>query len=478
MSKILKSNLLFIGSLSLMASSIISAFYVGDVGVKQRPFTMVEIKWCPETANKNRVNEIESQLALDDKFCRNKTTMLKETFERLESESKYPLPRPAFQIKEIPASTPTKNWYLYSAILGGLSILTYGLKKSYDESIEYDLLEAEKSRIFSLGNPERRKRYILNEYDAMLSESERFSMGLETPETYEQKLLKQSEVQDLTHLMQIAELEMIASDLKAKTAKNKSEILKHEKSKSLPESTDKKAELIAKLKEVGGEFQPLWELIETVKPLWIYGGMGSGKSTIAAAIAFCRVHLLDHTLECIIDAHYGANCENAWLGLKPKNVACLGENFSYMPIGVYAEKLANLCLGRANKPLKENKKNILTGIFDEITNLSKVEEIAEPIGKLLRATNSDTRKAQFGFIGLAHGDTNETTGGVTGLSKTRGENSIKVHRYTNNKGETPMPNIDVIGLVGKDGKQVSITFDLPDWFQIPQLAKMLGVDID
>ncbi|MFM6133430.1 MAG: hypothetical protein ACKPCP_04545, partial [Sphaerospermopsis kisseleviana] len=65
----------------------------------------------------------------------------------------------------------------------------------------------------------------------------------------------------------------------------------------------------------------LWTIISSLKPLWLIGNQGSGKTYTASAISLVRKYCLDSPIEYLIDRHATGDNAEVWRFLAPKNIA-------------------------------------------------------------------------------------------------------------------------------------------------------------
>ncbi|MFM6151706.1 MAG: hypothetical protein ACKPE3_01715, partial [Sphaerospermopsis kisseleviana] len=74
----------------------------------------------------------------------------------------------------------------------------------------------------------------------------------------------------------------------------------------------------------------LWTIISSLKPLWLIGNQGSGKTYTASAISLVRKYCLDSPIEYLIDRHATGDNAEVWRFLAPKNIAEIEEDISSM----------------------------------------------------------------------------------------------------------------------------------------------------
>ena len=281
---------------------------------------------------------------------------------------------------------------------------------------------------------------------------------------------KQEQLNELSFELQIAELSKQIASLQLETVKDNKEIKKIEgqQIKQLPGTTDVKQQRIDKMREQLKAHEDGWliKLIEFRKPLWILGGQGAGKSTLASCLILLRYFMLDCPLEMIIDAHAQVNRLEAWLPLVEifgDSLEIVGDGNDYMAI---ADAFNRSVQRWSEKMPKFKKKEIGKSqmLVDEFSNLSDKPECQDEAGQFSKHSLSDPRKAGEYVICLAHYGTLTATGNKGGTAKARNTQTIQVERKSAN-GETPLPNVTVNGLPDANGNMVEFEASIPDWFR-------------
>ena len=250
------------------------------------------------------------------------------------------------------------------------------------------------------------------------------------------------------------------TELDKETAKNQLEVLEtHKKIEKLKgnvstENTPK-SDLINALKSHEGGW--LWDIINSLKPLWIIGNQGSGKTYTAAAIALVRKYCLCAPIYYLIDRHATGDNAEAWKYLKPSNTAEEETDIET------ALEQSILYWGQRIKGKPNDKSQI---IIDEFTNLRGL--LGEGVDTFFKLSLSDTRKAKCYLLGITHNDTNSSF--ASGTSDTRKAGMILIQKFSAN-GETPLPRVVVrYGLVDDAGNNLEdIEKSLPSWFHPQQI---------
>jgi hypothetical protein len=211
-----------------------------------------------------------------------------------------------------------------------------------------------------------------------------------------------------------------------------------------------KQSLIEALK--GHEDGYLWTIISSLKPLWLIGNQGSGKTYTSAAIALIRKYCLDAPIYYLIDRHATGDNADVWKFLQSQNVAQSEED-----IATAMADCGQYWLDRI-KSKPTDKTQILV---DEYTNLrGLVGDVADTFFKL---SLTDTRKAKNYLLGITHNATNSSF--PEGTKDTRKAGMILIEKFSAN-GETPLPRIVVrYGLVDDNGNSLEdVQKTLPSWF--------------
>ena len=210
-----------------------------------------------------------------------------------------------------------------------------------------------------------------------------------------------------------------------------------------------KNDLINALKAHEGGW--LWDIINSLKPLWLIGNQGSGKTYTASAIALIRKYCLFAPIHYLIDRHATGDNSEAWQYLKANHTAeSEGDIASALEESI-------LYWGDRIKSKPTDKTQI---IVDEFTNLRGL--IGEGVDIFFKLSLSDTRKAKCYLLGITHNDTNSSF--AEGTKDTRRAGMILIQKFSAN-GETPLPRVVIRhGLVDADGNNLEdVEKTLPGW---------------
>ncbi|MFM6611488.1 MAG: hypothetical protein ACKPJQ_19070 [Dolichospermum sp.] len=322
-------------------------------------------------------------------------------------------------------------------------------------AVENDLLEQNHLDLFSFSQQNQ-------------SEITKQIISRQTQETIQQ-LKSDGEIQ-LDHLngqlqgqLSLKSHQLQLSEIEKETAKNNLETLETQKKieklsgKSIKDDQPKllpneelKHILIDALKNHEDGY--LWDIIINRKPLWIIGGMGSGKTWTSCTFSLLRKYLLDADIEYLIDRHYNGDNADIWQYLKAKNIA---ENENEI-ISTF-EELAQYWMSR----IKSKPTNFTQTVVDEFTHLRTLTgDVADTIFKLHL---SDCRKAKNLFVGVTHQDTNESF--APGSAAMRKAGIILLQKFSKD-GEKPLDRVVVkYGLNNSNGDELEdIEKTLPNWF--------------
>jgi hypothetical protein len=246
-----------------------------------------------------------------------------------------------------------------------------------------------------------------------------------------------------SHQLQVSELDKETAKNELETAEIKRKLDKLNKpvqdAKQPSANEELKTVLIDALKQYEDGY--LWKIISSLKPLWLIGNQGSGKTYTAGALALIRKYCLDAPIYYTLDRHYTGENSKVWQYLESQNVAQSEDE-----IAAAMADCGQYWLDRI-KAKPTNKTQI---IVDEYTNLrGLVGEVADTFFKL---SLTDTRKAKNYLLGITHNATNSSFPERT--KDTRKAGMILIEKFSAN-GETPLPRIVVrYGLVDDNGNSL------------------------
>jgi hypothetical protein len=267
----------------------------------------------------------------------------------------------------------------------------------------------------------------------------------------------QGEVALKSHELNLSELDKQIVDNRLAAAKLIKELEKVKNSKqdsktSTQASPDEqlKNTLIDALKNHEDGY--LWKIINSLKPLWLIGNQGSGKTYTATAIALIRKYCLDAPIYQLIDRHATGDNADVW-----KLLEATSSSESESEISQAFDDCCERWLTRIKqKPITKQQV-----IVDEFTNLKSL--CGESAITFFKMSLTDTRKAKEYLLGITHNATNESF--PDGTASARKSGTVLLEKFSAN-GETPLKRVVVrYGLVDDQGNNLDdVEKTLPDWF--------------
>ncbi|MEH1808407.1 hypothetical protein [Nostoc sp.] len=475
-------NLLsFASGLSIFAALSFAYYY----GQSKQPYHYKMVKFCPETANikpKKHYKPFEkSQALLDGKYCKYNYKLLAEVWEEKLLNDPVPISLGSLQVSDIYPTSNTSLYLLLAPFLAFASYLLWDSKCKLDSDESYQELEAYKVKIKQEGLIARTDRSLkvaeiqrIQDYhqsdinrradskliqDGFLSIDEMKKRGDRLSEIEQQQFnntLLQYKVADTLGEKQMAENLRDAREANSKftQAPKVEEVGKDAKFK----------QLIENIKQHEGGW--LWDVMASTKPIWLVGGQGSGKSSLAAAIVLCRYHLLGQKLELICDAHGHKNRIKAWKHLIPLECDLVGERNDY-------EAIAQGMIEAIARWSDRTENDVaVQSLWDELTQLSMQPECESEVKKFIRHSLTDVRKANEFLICIAHAFTNAATGNAEGFKELRDQETIQIKRKSKN-GRQPLPHAELSGIYDDGGELIlEQKVTIPDWFYPDKLVEI------
>ena len=440
------------------------------MGETVRPYDMVGVKFCPKTANVRKKNYEQAQRKLDNKYCQYEHKMLSEVWDKKQYSSIKPLPENSFIIRDIPGEKTIYWWYLVSIASVGGGVLAWAKKCEKIELAAHYELEGYKTQIKVFGVNSREERdfktdTVRNQWVGM-----RLETGLISQDAVNERYKKQSEVQDATHAAALKQFDAGNSEMDKTIAENLRDAAKADSERAKLQGKNgnpldtpttqnvdelRMAELTEALK--AHEDGWLWDLVNSVKPIFLIGDMGSAKTSMAVSLGLIRENL-GHKVHRIADKHLSGENSDKWNLLKPE--ARHDNNSSIL------EALQDQ-IERRSERIAQRPSSKEQFILDEFTQLAKIsKEAKELIPLFVTSTYSDTRKAKELFIGVTHSFTNASFGDGVFELRQRG---WLIEKFSVN-GETPIPRVVIrTGLKDLNGNNLEdVEKTLPSWFR-PEL---------
>lgn len=453
-----------LGGLAVAGLSIgmCAAWYLGDTA---RPFDMVGVKFCPQTANVRKNNYMKSQQKLDDKYCQYEYKMLKEVWEDKQFEARKPLPENSFILRDIPASEVTYWWYLLSISSVGVGTLCWAKKCEKQEVAAHFELEGYKTQIKSYGVNSREERNFKSESIQRNWNNARVESGMVSVDAINDQVERQSQVTDATHKAAIKQIDAGNAEMDKAIAENLRDASKADKERrkiegnndsSATANSSSDEQLIKQLIDELKNWEDgwIWTLVESVKPIFLIGDMGSAKTSMAVSLGLIR-EALGHRIQRIADKHLTGENSDKWNLLRAE---CRHDNNSSI-LEAIEDQIERRSERIAQRPSEKEQ-----FILDEFTQLAKIsKEAKELIPLFVTSTYSDTRKAKELFIGVTHSFTNASFGDGVYELRQRG---WLIEKFSVD-GEKPIPRVVIrIGLKDKDGNNlIDEERTLPSWFR-------------
>ncbi|MFK0735707.1 MAG: hypothetical protein ACIWVG_32020 [Gloeotrichia echinulata HAB0833] len=374
-------------------------------------------------------------------------------------------------VKNIPATNPDIPKYSL-AVLGLIIYARYnqGLKVSTLQNNYSSELEAFSTKVYEdwvHGFNERKVIFKKQEFQAEREIALEINKLRGKGElTHLQEVLKRSntinEAKFDLVLEEIAAKKSEFSKLKAENLRDAAKADK-EMNKTLGKGNDignnttaesKNKELINQLVNALKEHEEgwLWTVVDAIKPIWLVGDMGTGKTNTSVAIGLIRKYCLDIPVFRIADRHLNGENSEVWnlleAQLKADNDLAILE-----AIQDAIERRDD----RINSKVEEPEQFLL----DEFTQLAKLDK--ESVERFVASTFSDTRKAKEYFIGVTHNLTNAAFGDGTAEMR-KGAFYLQKFTLDNKK---PLPRILIkTGLKDDLGNNLEdVEKTLPAWFR-------------
>lgn len=255
------------------------------------------------------------------------------------------------------------------------------------------------------------------------------------------------------HELTISEMEKQIAENELSTAETKKKLEKVSKPAGNGSATQATSSLVNAIKN--HEDGWLWTVIKAVKPLWIIGEQGTGKTNTAVAIGLIRKYCLGVPVFRIADRHLNGANSKVWALLEAQNKADNDSAIIEVLQDTYERRLERISQDLDDKQAEQF-------LLDEFTHLRDIADIT--VGKFVKSTFSDTRKAKERFIGVTHLGTNEAFGERTAAMRKAG--SILIEKFTAD-GEKPLARVMVKhGLVDSQGNKLEdVEHTLPSWFE-------------
>jgi hypothetical protein len=460
----LKRNLLELVAAGVFGVSAIAGFAATQ---SRQAYDLTQIQFCPVSKTQ------KGQLYLDKTYCNHPRYVLSEEWRRYGGyDSVIPYKGNAIQwVRDLPTDNP---WQLEAnaiAVIGLWGVAgCFTARSQRLKRKDYELSEAEKTDGYTTWLSSAHRREVKQHSNQL--HTERLKDGLTAMDMEERKTLGliDEENENASSRIQFEDFikaravshsvqdKAIAENLLAKAKADKERAKTEGKFKDAiapddcNQSVDQRRanELIQALKNHEDGY--LWKIINSLKPLWLIGNQGSGKTYTATAIALIRKFCLDAPIHQLIDRHATGDNASVWKLLEAASLAESSDEIS---------TAFDDCCERWLIRIKQKPTTKQQVIVDEFTNLKSL--CGESAIAFFKMSLTDTRKAKEYLLGITHNATNESF--PDGTASARKSGTVLLEKFSAN-GETPLKRVVVrYGLVDEQGNNLDdVEKTLPDWF--------------
>ncbi|NJL77690.1 MAG: hypothetical protein HC917_00405 [Richelia sp. SM2_1_7] len=464
------------GALTVFGVSVAlsSALFLGQ---SDRPFTLVAVRFCPQTINNGQKyvkSYQDSQAELNSKFCRYEHKLLKEVWDSKQFESSLPIPETSIKLRTIPAINSNIGWFLVAPVSFGLAYLSWAKKSERDEFASHFELENFKTQVKLTGVSVRNERDFKGTSINSSWDSQRVANGFLSVDAVQDRLRRQTELQDKTHELALKQFATAQSQEDKLTSENQRDKHKADKesheiralvnqTQSAIQQTEKKAELLQTLKNYEGGW--LHDMVIGRMPIVIYGKQGAYKSYTAACLALLKAYFQDAKLVSICDPHAHQNQDESWRYLIPMEPEVYGAHEDWEE---YAQGINDAFDRWSDRTLKDSP---IISIWDELTTMGvKLPGLAP---ELMPKIISAPRKANDNTICITHSLTNAGLGGVAGMSEAIKEGTLRL-KLKANALQQPLFKGVLSGWVDGEGSEIDeLPVTLPEWFRDAEIYQLI-----
>lgn len=258
---------------------------------------------------------------------------------------------------------------------------------------------------------ENQKEHITDLQDRAHADMMRLEMGEGEVLSLQDEGKKRRELVELAHLLKAAKTKALTAEELEKEAKHLLERHKYQKKLSDPWEEEESVPLKKQLQEHEGGW--IWDIVNSTKPLIIYGESGSYKSYFACCITLLKHHFLNAQLISIADPQWHQNREKAWKELIKLEPREYGEYSNWND----DEDSSYLCaINDLLQRCKERKEEDtpLISIWDELTKLGQYLPNESKV--FMPEVISSPRKANEHVILITHNVNQSGLGNVEKMS--------------------------------------------------------------
>lgn len=437
-------------------------------------------EYVPGTQN-YRTKKVKVLIPYKEKYCQGSKLYIGVSWRIAEKIDANPELRKIHFKHKLPAKRPLSGWltltgaglYLVGWVVWNEGSKLYWnnlqriIKQKEQEVIEQKLIAQKDIELLSnrySHETEFTKELQDREHGSNLSKL----MG-EGEKLYHQDVAqKKRELVELQHDLRKANTKALTAEEKEKEAKHLLEVEKLRGKMSDPWDEPEKSDLKTLLKEHEGGW--IWDLVDSTKPVVIWGESGSYKSYTAACVVLLKHHFIGANLESIADPQWHQNRKAAWkelLTLEPKEY---GEESNWEgEADSYRCAIEDL-LGRCKE--RDLNSEPIISVWDELTKLGHY--LPETAKGFMPEVISSPRKANEHTILLTHALTKTGLGGVEGMSEAIKNGTFRLQLKGNNQ-QKPSFKGKLDGWLNADGDLVEdYAVTLPSWFRVEKIKEMIS----
>lgn len=456
---------------------------------KTQPFDMVNVRFCPATANtqesleqlrfkgkkfksKDFLNQEDAQASLYQEYCRSGQRMLAEIWDEKAPELELSVDSSSLDVKRFNNLSKHTDIIMYLISIGCIStayIWQSGLYKHESKLCFERIKRIENDVIGTAYNANRTRQY--NQKLAQQTWNTReLEQGLIDSEGLQKQIAKQEVLEDAKYKTVYKSYEREQSEHEKVIAENLRDASKADKErnkitgvslgngKEKTDSSKQRQELINSLTEALKQYENGWlcYLVQSFTPIILWGKAGSYKSYTAACLALLKHYLIDAKLESIADIDYHQNKDKSWEYLTRLEPNVYGNGIDWTDYG----RAYNDAIERSKTRTQKDKP--IVSIWDELTNANGQFENASKIIPFVIAT---PRKRNEHCILLSHNLTQACLGGCENIAEPIKTQTYRLQLKSNPMGE-PLFKGNLNGLVNDDGDFLDeLPITLPKWLR-------------
>lgn len=430
---------------------------------------------------KYRTKTVKVQVPFKEKYCQGGRLYVGVSWRIAEQIDNNPELRKIHFKRKLPTRRPMSGWY---ALIGSALYFTgwavwkdgtqvyYSnlqkiIKQKEQEVVEQKLIT--QKDIALLSNKYSNETDYIKEVQDRHHGDNLYELRDERENLHHQDLAsKKRELVELQHDLRKANTKALTAEEKEKEAKHLLEVEKARGKMSDPwDDDDQKSDLKTLLKEHENGW--LWDLIQSVQPIIIYGKSGSYKSCTATCLALLKNHFLGAKLESIADPQWHQNRVGAWKELTSLEPNEFGEQSNWDgEIDSYQSAIEQLLKRCRERGLQSEP---IISVWDELTKLGHyLPDIAKGF---MPEVMSSPRKANEHVILITHSLTKTGLGNVDGMSESIKEGTFRL-KLSGTNTLTPLFKGKLDGWLDNNGELVDeYPVTLPSWFRVEKIKELM-----